>query len=278
MPSDLDHLVISVSALDQARARYEALGFTVNADGIHPFGTYNCCIFFENDTYLEPLAIKDQAAYEAAIADKNPFLMTVDDYRKKFDAEGVCCVVFKTKDAASDRERFHSSQFPHRELLAFTRNAKNADGSETILSVKGAYAVNEEEPAVSFFTVEWIGDTQEIAKIRSAPIHANGAIGVTEVSYKGENQSSFDIVDQIQKVTGTAPLSDGSTFRMNEFTLLADRHNTGSVKIDYFKVAVKSLAVVKDIFAQNNVGHDSQSDKIVVPASDGQGATIIFQE
>ncbi|MEP6444347.1 MAG: VOC family protein, partial [Hyphomicrobiales bacterium] len=57
----LDHLVLPVSSLDIARQRYEALGFSVNKDGIHPFGTSNCCVFIENGVYLEPVAVYDEA-------------------------------------------------------------------------------------------------------------------------------------------------------------------------------------------------------------------------
>ncbi len=56
-PRTLDHVVLPVASLEVARARYEALGFTVAPNGLHPFGTENCCIYLEDETMLEPLAM-----------------------------------------------------------------------------------------------------------------------------------------------------------------------------------------------------------------------------
>jgi len=53
-PRILDHLVLPVANIDVARKRYGQLGFTIGADAKHPFGTENCCIFFEDGTFLEP--------------------------------------------------------------------------------------------------------------------------------------------------------------------------------------------------------------------------------
>ena len=48
LPRVLDHLVLPVIDIDVARSRYQSLGFTVAPDGRHPFGTENCCVFFED--------------------------------------------------------------------------------------------------------------------------------------------------------------------------------------------------------------------------------------
>ena len=55
-PRPIDHLVLPVGSLAVARSRFENLGFQVQPDRQHPFGTQNCCIMFSNRTYLEPLA------------------------------------------------------------------------------------------------------------------------------------------------------------------------------------------------------------------------------
>ena len=55
----LDHVVLPVADLGVARARLTALGFTVAPDGLHPFGTANCCVYLADGTFLEPLAVGD---------------------------------------------------------------------------------------------------------------------------------------------------------------------------------------------------------------------------
>ncbi len=57
LPRAIDHLVLPIVDLDTSRERLGRLGFTVAADARHPFGTENACVFFSDDTYLEPLAV-----------------------------------------------------------------------------------------------------------------------------------------------------------------------------------------------------------------------------
>ena len=48
--------------------RLTALGFTVAPDGLHPFGTSNCCVYLADGTYLEPLAVNDREKASATRA------------------------------------------------------------------------------------------------------------------------------------------------------------------------------------------------------------------
>ena len=65
----IDHLVLPVTTLTLARSRLTSLGFTVAPDARHPFGTGNCCVFFKNRTYLEPITILDRNATDLAAAE-----------------------------------------------------------------------------------------------------------------------------------------------------------------------------------------------------------------
>ena len=80
-PRHLDHLVLPVPDLDISRKRYSLLGFHVAPDGRHKFGSENACIFFENGTFLEPLAIGHRETVEAAIDKGNTFLRRDFGYR-----------------------------------------------------------------------------------------------------------------------------------------------------------------------------------------------------
>ena len=54
--SGLDHLVLAVADLDQARARYQAMGFTMTPKAQHPFGTGNSNIQLQG-CFLEVLTV-----------------------------------------------------------------------------------------------------------------------------------------------------------------------------------------------------------------------------
>jgi catechol 2,3-dioxygenase-like lactoylglutathione lyase family enzyme len=65
MALPLDHAVIAVPDLAQARARYEALGFHVLAGGEHPGRTsHNALVVFADGAYLELIAWRGPAPQE----------------------------------------------------------------------------------------------------------------------------------------------------------------------------------------------------------------------
>ena len=66
MLTRIDHVMICVSDLPQGIATYAKLGFNVYPGGVHPGrGTHNAISFNEED-YLELLAVRDVAEYRAA--------------------------------------------------------------------------------------------------------------------------------------------------------------------------------------------------------------------
>src|ERR1700682_2831271 len=60
----IDHVMICVPDLAQGIEQYRKLGFNIHAGGVHTGkGTHNA-IAFNQDDYLELLAIRDQAEYK----------------------------------------------------------------------------------------------------------------------------------------------------------------------------------------------------------------------
>ncbi len=89
----IDHLVLPTARLDTARRRLSDLGFTVAPEGVHPFGTVNCCVYLSDGTFLEPLALRDGAAATAAIAEGNVFVARDHVFRAVRGEEGFSAVV-----------------------------------------------------------------------------------------------------------------------------------------------------------------------------------------
>src|SRR5688572_10765296 len=59
----IDHVTVCVADLDEAIAQYRKLGFAVHAGGVHAGkGTHNAIAFNEDD-YIELLAIRDPSEY-----------------------------------------------------------------------------------------------------------------------------------------------------------------------------------------------------------------------
>src|SRR5690348_9960814 len=100
-PSDegrsLDHLVLPVPSLATARQRLAELGFTVAPEGVHPFGTANCCVYLADGTFLEPLAVADADAQGEAAIRGNVFAARDIAYRFRRGENGFSAVVFGTQ-------------------------------------------------------------------------------------------------------------------------------------------------------------------------------------
>src|SRR4051812_14633197 len=135
----LDHLVLPTASLAVARARLTSLGFIVAPTGIHPFGTENCCVFFADDTYLEPLAVGDEHAAASAIAGGNVFVARDRLYRAKLGDEGFSAVVLGTGNAGADHARFAEAGLSAGDMLSFSRAFTDASGKSDMASFKLAF-------------------------------------------------------------------------------------------------------------------------------------------
>ena len=111
MALPIDHLVLPVGDLAVARKRLSALGFCVAPDGIHPFGTANCCVFIGDGTYLEPLAIHDPTSYAAACTAGNVFVARDEAYRAHCGPEGFSALALRSASAEADHRRFKTLAF-----------------------------------------------------------------------------------------------------------------------------------------------------------------------
>ncbi|MGI9355573.1 MAG: VOC family protein, partial [Rhizobiaceae bacterium] len=136
VPRSIDHLVLPVKEVDDARARYEALGFTVAPTGQHPFGTENCCIFIADGTFLEPLAIANRETSEAAAIKGNTFIRNDQTYRFRVGDEGFSHLVLKTEDATADHRLYRQSGMSGGKQVRFGRKFNTPDGKSSRVSFK----------------------------------------------------------------------------------------------------------------------------------------------
>jgi hypothetical protein len=102
----IDHCVLPVADLGVARQRLTALGFTVAPEGVHPFGTKNACVYFADDTFLEPLARGNAGAISQAGGGRQCLRLARRGLRRAHGEEGFSALVFKTDDADADHEAF----------------------------------------------------------------------------------------------------------------------------------------------------------------------------
>lgn len=174
-----DHAVLPVGSLEVSRARYEALGFTVAPDAQHPFGTENACVFFSDNTYLEPLGIAQREDCERTATEGNVFTKLDQTYRFRVGENGFSALAFKTDDADADHTAFEKLGISAGQKLSFGRDFENGGGKKERASFKLAFAKDDRAPDANFFTCERINvhavDRPALIK------HANGVTGIKEI-------------------------------------------------------------------------------------------------
>ena len=152
----IDHAVLPVTDLNVARQRYGRLGFTVAPDGIHPFGTKNANILFSDGTFLEPIAVADSRAYDAAERTGNTFVRNDRAYRNMSYGDGFSHLVVATADAAADDDRFSQAGISGGGMVEFSRDFETPGGERQRAAFRLAFAAPRFESDARFFSCEYV--------------------------------------------------------------------------------------------------------------------------
>jgi hypothetical protein len=181
MPIDtpaLDHLVLPVGDLDAAARTYEALGFTVSARGIHPWGTHNRLVQFANRTFLELLTVGEPAKIVEAPEGEVSFGAFNRDFLAGV-GEGMSMLVLSSTDPDADRAAFAGAGLPTQAPFPFRRTARAPDGTEREVAFTLTFTHDVGLPEAGFFTcAQHFPENFWRADLRR---HPNGATGVTKV-------------------------------------------------------------------------------------------------
>lgn len=260
----IDHCVLPVGDLATARARLAALGFTVAPEGVHPFGTVNACVYFSDDTFLEPLAIGNAASVEEAAGAGNVFVARDRAFRQELGEEGFSALVFKTEDAAADDRAFVSQGISAGPMLTFSRGFRDPDGASGTASFRLAFAAEPSETAGYLFTCQRIGVPQVD---RSAlEIHANGARAISAIlAEAGDPARARAFLDvAVPTPAGTIEIRPG-------------RHGSG-LRFAGIVLAVTDGARTERLFSEAGIDYTRSGNRLTVPPAPGQGTEFIFEE
>lgn len=285
----VDHLVLPVTNLEIARERLTALGFTVAPDARHPFGTENACVFFKDDTYLEPLAIGHRETCEAAALKGNVFVARDQAYRFRKGNEGFSAVVFGSKDGDSDHKQFKKHGISGGKMLKFMRDMDDGNGNISKAGFKLAFASDLRSPDSFFFTCERINppvvDKKKLQK------HKNGAVSIKEVILSESVPSDFQYV--LQEVINQREINSHS-FGMDMksananiavytgeglkawFGVKKGCHSRG-LRMRAFVIGVRDLEKTEKLLKKSKVKVKKIAGRLVVDHVKGQGCIIAFE-
>ena len=190
MAGGIDHLVLCVRDLAQARERYRRFGFTLTPPARHPFGTANSLVQFAERSFLELLTVADPNA----IPPMQPGFFSFGAYNRDFLKlrEGCSMLVSESGNAEADSQAYRAAGLGDFAPFYFERPAKLPDGSLATVAFTLAFAVDSRLPEAAFFACQqhapelfWKADYQR---------HANGALGIEEVALVAANPVELSLL------------------------------------------------------------------------------------
>lgn len=289
VPRAIDHLVLPVVELETSRQRLARLGFTVAADACHPFGTENACVFFADDTYLEPLAIGSREDCLEAARTGNVFIARDQAFRFR-RGEGLSAIVVKTDDAAADDARYSGEGLSGGPVLEFSRLFRFPDGRTAEGSFRLAFAADLRAPDFFAFACERVNPFP--ADRGALLVHANGAAGLARIVLIEDNPSDFQyLLETVLNQRDVTAHSFGLSIETGNATVdvltpvgfrahyaqnhaVAERGLIGAAVV----VAVTDLGVTEAWLAANGVEHQRIGARLVIAPEKGQGVTFAFEE
>jgi catechol 2,3-dioxygenase-like lactoylglutathione lyase family enzyme len=275
-PRLLDHCVLPVPDLATARTRYEALGFTVAPQGTHPFGTINSCVYFADDTFLEPLAIGDVAKAREAVASRNVFVARDALYRQVVGEDGFSALVFKTDDARVDHAGFEEADVSAGPILDFSRAFVDPAGRSGKVSFRLAFAAVPDSDAAYFFTCQRI-EAPATAGRAALEAHRNGATGIAGVTLTAADPQTHKA---FLSVLADSPVAteNGAIVAGLGNSRLAVEPADGPLRLAAIRFAVADIDKTATALAAGNVAFEREGRTLTVRPAPGQGATFTFED
>ncbi|RLL76745.1 VOC family protein [Ochrobactrum soli] len=285
----VDHLVLPVGRLDEARARLSLLGFTVAPKAQHPFGTANVCSFFADDTYLEMLAVDREPLYVAAARRSNSFILRDQAYRFRNGQDGFSGIAFKTDDARADHAAFKRRGVAGGRMVEFSRAFVSKEGKREIASFRLAFAADLRAPDAFFFTCQRLAYPKTDRSHLIA--HENGVSGLRKILICEDNPAAFSELLQgvfhaparkqnggsLEITAGNADIDILPSKQFEQsFGWLPELHGRG-LRLAGLVFTVASLLTIEQLLDRNGVTFLKRDGRIIVSPAKGQGTLFVFE-
>lgn len=282
-PMPLDHLVLPTAQLVTARARLGALGFTVAPDGVHPFGTRNCCVYLADGTFLEPLAVDDASRIAEAEAAGNTFVLRNSLFRDTAGQEGFSALALTTADALAADIRYRRAGLSAGELLTFSRPFVDATGRTDTASFRLGFAAPQDSPAAFCFATERVNSPA--VDRTTLQHHANGALRVLSIAAISPQASKFAVFLAEAASSKAETQSEGGYWVALANTKIAvaqvgsgDPFVADHPRFVGVSFGVEDLGRTATVLDGASIPYSHVGARLVVAQAAGQGATFTFEE
>jgi catechol 2,3-dioxygenase-like lactoylglutathione lyase family enzyme len=178
-----DHIVVAVRDLDDAAAKYGALGFSLTPRAYHEdrMGTSNRLAQFQEQNFIELLEVDRPHKLAPHDFSTAPPFFSFGAHNKTALAarEGMSILVFAGDDARADIAAFEAKGVPTYTPFDFERQARLPDGQSVTVAFSLAFATSPDMPNIAFFVCQnrapeyfWKPEFQS---------HENGSLGIRAI-------------------------------------------------------------------------------------------------
>jgi hypothetical protein len=274
----LDHAMVSVTNLDKTADYLEHLGFTVQPEAIHDFGTANRNVLFPNGTYIEPLGIKDREKLEKEAVDFS-FLQRLEAFRFRHK-DGFVVVALSSQNVQNDYARLKKNGFQSGDIKQFSRNQNMPDGTLQTIAIDLCFAKDEKAADINVLLGQH--HTSHLQDVARSTHHANGVLGINTVLSVENNPSDFQYFIET--------VSNNRTLRATSFGIEAELDNalwltltpealntifgiewrieTRGLRYAGLVLDVKSLARLKSYCAEHMISYREHNGFVVIDSSE----------
>jgi catechol 2,3-dioxygenase-like lactoylglutathione lyase family enzyme len=184
----IDHAIVGVRDLEQARATYQRLGFQLTPRGRHVgWGTANYCVMFEGD-YLELLGI----------VDASQFTNNLDRFLA--EREGLLALALRSTDARATHAAWQAAGLAPAEVKALSRLLE----PDTELRFENVMLTPEATGGAALFACAAL--TPELMRQPDWVRHPNGALGIASATVAVDDPAAF--YEPMAQVFGSISLTE----------------------------------------------------------------------
>jgi hypothetical protein len=276
----IDHIIVGVRDLEQARMCWTRLGFLLSPRGRHiGQGTANYCVMFGSD-YVELLGI----------VDANDFVQRLDAFLAQ--REGAMAAAFAP---AADPQEVHAAllrlQLHPSEPRALARQLELTDGT-VVPRFSLITLAKEETPGLDSFICAHL--TPELMRRPEWLDHPNGVHRLKGIHVLVENTTAllepYDKLFGIQQVTTTDAVVSIHIGRHrivfstpDDFLTMHPALDPGTdsslPKIISLELAIERTDRTADYLTQSRIRFDEMPDgSLVVPTNEATGVMLFFSE
>ncbi len=272
----IDHAIIGVRDLDQAKSAFEKLGFRATPKGRHVgWGTANYCLMFEQD-YLEILGIIDPKA----------FTNSLDSFLK--NREGLMSVALGTGDPEATRSSWADAKLKPAKVKDLSRLLE----PDTELHFKNVMLDAKKTAGVPLFACAHL--TPDTMRQPGWTEHPNTTIGINAITVVTHDPRDF--VEPMSRVFGEPSLTEtdntlavhtghGVLLFANPDDLdmlhpqLQSDLDDDNVSLAVLSLRVRSLSAVADWLDHSEIPYKRDvSGAIGVSADNAHGVMLEFNE